>query len=296
MKSRSVMRLLIVGVVIQLVALGPTGISAPARAGQGSGTTVYLPFTSSPPPPIGACKHLETVPAWQMTVDVVWSDAEGPTERSPNGYPQTFNASGQQTVHAVSEVPLSSEQIFDPVTNVPVGRVFKHPLVNGGFQTGAVTGTNAFTADESIYTPPDGAGGGNTTVRYHYTSNGPFVDSAPTDVGLAKVTVFGNTCKLNLDLRTGKVNLEITIDGTVYTSQPSVVGSLVLRQIAMQPSGLVNGQARVVPNENRVPGSPFDADPPVLDLMASRTQIRAWREGGPFRAAQVTWRLAPVTN
>ena len=159
------------GVALQLATLGPAVSLVPARAALGDGTSIYLPFASSPPPPLGACKPLETVKAWQVAVDVTWSDAEGPTVRSPNGYPQTFNASAQQTLHAVSEVPLSTEEVFDPVTGAVVGRVFKHPLVNGGFQHGAITGTNAFAADESIYTPPDGAGGGNTTVLYNYASN-----------------------------------------------------------------------------------------------------------------------------
>ncbi len=294
MTNRYVLRAIMIGAAAHMLALGFALNQTPARAGQGAGGSVYMPLVNRPAPPPGACKHLETVKAWQVTFDVAWSDAEGPTVRSPNGYPQTFNATAQQTLHAVSEVPLSDEQVFDPVTNAVVGRVFKHPLVNGGFQHGAVTGTNTFAADESIYTPPDGAGSAARTVRYHYASNGSFVDSASA-VGIAKVTVFGDACKLNLDITPGQVELTITIDGSVYTSQPNATGTLYLRQIGLPPDGMLTGQAMVAPASGPL-GSPFQPAPPMLTLMASRTQIRAWREGAPLRAAQVTWRLAPVAN
>ena len=295
MTHLGVLRVLMGGAALLMPALEAFAKFAPAPAGQG-GVSIHLPFVNRPVPPPGACKHLEAVKAWQVTVDVAWSDTEGPTVRSPNGYPQTFNATAQQTLHAITEVPSSDELIFEPGTNAVVGRVFKHALVNGGFPHGAVTGTSDLTADESIYTPPDGAGGGNTTVRWHYASSGSFVDSGKTDVGIAKVTVFGDACKLNLDITPGKVNLEITIDGNLYSSQPNSTGSLYLRQIGLSPDGVVNGQAQVAPNLGQQPGSPFVAAPPWLGLMAVRTSIRAWRNGGPLRVALVTWRLAPLAN
>jgi hypothetical protein len=293
-----VVRLLASAIAAGVVALVSAGASVPARAGQGSNVTIFLPITglSRPPPPQGACKHLETVRAWQVTLEVAWSDSEGPTTRSPNGYPQTFNASAQQTVFASSVVPLSNELIYDPVSNAAVGRVFRHALVNGALPQGVVTGSNVFVAEESIYTPPDVAGTGERTVRFQYESNGPFADSSATSIGHARVTVLGEACKINLDLSSGSVRLAITTDGGITSDQPDRVGSFVLRQIELPPDGQVSGRAQVEPGENRSPGSPLEPAPPLLSLMAVRTQIRAWREGGPLRGAQVIWRLAPVSN
>ncbi|CAN5574734.1 hypothetical protein BH10CHL1_BH10CHL1_22530 [soil metagenome] len=264
--------LLMAGVVI----LWSGRLTARAATRTDDANHVYLPYIAHAPL-LGTCQALEHVTAWRLSVSVTWSDQEGPTTLDANGSgPKTYTASAQQTTTAESTAPLTDETIYDEATgNLPVGRAFR---------TLIVTGANSFVGDETVVTPPDGAGGLGSTVTTHWQGDGALTG----DTSLAKVSIFGDTCKFNLDFNAGRVDLhrDDHIDRNVVTL-------LYLRQENLPADGIVAGSASIVPSLATAT-SPYTYALPQVLVMGYRMDITAWRQGGPLQAAQVTWRLEPV--